>query len=442
MNYFILFIISFINFNLIFASFTEEFYANWLGKYRKVSGNQNPPRRYKEWIAAATKLNVSIEPEIFKPIFEHLAHFKETGISVPQVRDYLRKIKEFRPTRWDIKGLDTEGLRRNRLHLRDFLYHESFDLLMDLLDPSFACVAIIQQYDEGMVSPADDDQSKGYTDMSDVFRRSADMRKELGEYSDNFMLLQAPTSFHVIPIYAPVFGVYRLKGAKDILFASDQTGFGYYEDRELPIAISAPRWEDKKDAAMFRGSATGINYVKAIKDGIPLTNNPRFKLHQMTELQKAGKLQCNVPLDFGISDLRFSGYPAFVTDAVTKQFNEVSKANISEQFKYKYLVVVDGNGAADRTSLFMASGSLVFLATVLEDWTSNQIIPGEHYIKIKPDLSDLIEKLEWAADNDAEAKRIAQNGREFVLKTMTKSNRQIYNALLFMEYQALFDKEK
>ena len=64
---------------------------------------------------------------------------------------------------------------------------------MDLLDPSFACVAIIQQYDEGMVSPADDDQSKGYTDMSDVFRRrSADMERTRGIFRQ-FYALQAPT---------------------------------------------------------------------------------------------------------------------------------------------------------------------------------------------------------------------------------------------------------
>ena len=46
----------------------------------------------------------------------------------------------------------------------------------------------------------------------------------------------------------------------------------------------------------------------------------------MTELQKAGKLQCNVPLDFGISDLRFSGYPAFVTDAVYKTIQRSVKS--------------------------------------------------------------------------------------------------------------------
>ena len=111
------------------------------------------------------------------------------------------------------------------------------------------------------------------------------------------------------------------------------------------------------------------------------------------------------------------------------------------QFENKYIVIVDGNGAADRISFYMASGSLILMATIHEDWAINQIIPGEHFIKIKPDLSDPIEKIEWAADNDEEAKRIAQNGKEFALKYLRRPNVKIYNAMLFMEYQALFQKE-
>ena len=41
--------------------------------------------------------------------------------------------------------------------------------------------------------------------------------------------------------------------------------------------------------------------LKAVDAGIPVTNSPRFKLHQMSDMQKAGKLNCKVPLDFGIS---------------------------------------------------------------------------------------------------------------------------------------------
>ena len=250
-------------------------------------------------------MNVSIEPSHYKKIFEHLAHFKKTGISVSEVKDYLKKIKEFDPTRLDIVGLDTKDMMNSR-HLNGWLYSDCFKLLSEVLDPEIDSYGIVQKFDEGMVIPADEDQFKIYADMTDVFNRSEGMRREFGEYADKVILLQAPTSFHVIPFHAPVFGTYKLKGAQDILFATDQTGIGYYE-RDLHSALNSPTWENKKFVANFRGSATGIDYDKAVKEGFPITNNPRFKLHEMTVLQQEGKLKCKVPLDFGVSNLLLEG---------------------------------------------------------------------------------------------------------------------------------------
>ena len=83
---------------------------------------------------------------------------------------------------------------------------------------------------------------------------------------------------------------------------------------------------------------------------------------------------------------------------------------------------------------------MIFLATLHEDWVINQLIDGVHYIQVKPDLSDLIEKLEWAAENDAKAKEIAKNGKLFASAKLDATNMQVYNAFLLMEYQNLFAK--
>jgi hypothetical protein len=40
----------------------------------------------------------------------------------------------------------------------------------------------------------------------------------------------------------------------------------------------------------------------------------------------------------------------------------------------------------------------------------------EHYIPIKPDLSDIEEKYKWAIENDDKCKKIAENGRIFAEK--------------------------
>ena len=101
-------------------------------------------------------------------------------------------------------------------------------------------------------------------------------------------------------------------------------------------------------------------------------------------------------------------------------------------------MIVDGNGWPDRVAINLLSGSLVFIATIHDEWVLNQLIDGVHYIKVKPDLSDLIEKIDWAAQHDQEAKKIAQNGRKFASEKFNLEQVQVYNAFLMMEYQNLF----
>jgi hypothetical protein len=41
--------------------------------------------------------------------------------------------------------------------------------------------------------------------------------------------------------------------------------------------------------------------------------------------------------------------------------------------------------------------------------------PYVHYLPIKHDMSDLLEKIQWAKTHDAECRQIAKTGRQFAL---------------------------
>lgn len=69
------------------AELNDEFYNNWLEKYRAVSGNVHPPKRFKTWIQEVNRMGVSVEPSIYKPIFEHLKYLKDLRMSVDKVRN-------------------------------------------------------------------------------------------------------------------------------------------------------------------------------------------------------------------------------------------------------------------------------------------------------------------------------------------------------------------
>jgi hypothetical protein len=51
-------------------------------------------------------------------------------------------------------------------------------------------------------------------------------------------------------------------------------------------------------------------------------------------------------------------------------------------------------------------------------WYYDRIRPWEHFVPVRSDMTDLIEKIDWARSNDTDARRIAQNGRAFA-RSMT-----------------------
>ena len=60
----------------------------------------------------------------------------------------------------------------------------------------------------------------------------------------------------------------------------------------------------------------------------------------------------------------------------------------------------------------------------------SDIKPDVHYIPIKADLSDLIEKIQWAKTHDAEVKQIGLNGRRYAENFLLPKDIICYHAVL------------
>jgi serine/threonine protein kinase len=93
-----------------------------------------------------------------------------------------------------------------------------------------------------------------------------------------------------------------------------------------------------------------------------------------------------------------------------------------QQSSYKYIVHVDGHVSAFRLSLELSMGSVILLVdSEWKIWYRDLLLPfGDkynetlaHYVPIKEDLSDLIEKIQWCRDNDKKCEQIAKNGLDF-----------------------------
>lgn len=62
----------------------------------------------------------------------------------------------------------------------------------------------------------------------------------------------------------------------------------------------------------------------------------------------------------------------------------------------------------------------------------HRLTPWVHYVPVKRDLSDLIEKVEWAKANDEMAKTIAKNGANFARNNLLPQHIFCYHVSLFL----------
>jgi hypothetical protein len=101
-------------------------------------------------------------------------------------------------------------------------------------------------------------------------------------------------------------------------------------------------------------------------------------------------------------------------------------------FQYKYQINIDGTVAAYRFPYLLAGDALVFKQnSKYYEHFYKQLEPGEHYIPFKSDLSDLVDRIHWAKDNDAEAQRIARTGQKFAQENLMPQDVFCYHAVLF-----------
>lgn len=101
-------------------------------------------------------------------------------------------------------------------------------------------------------------------------------------------------------------------------------------------------------------------------------------------------------------------------------------------FDYKYLINVDGTVAAYRLPYLLAGDSLLLKQdSPFYEHFYKKMIANEHYLPFKRDLSNLVEQIKWAKENEEMVLRMIRSANEFVNDNLMPRNIYCYNALLF-----------
>jgi hypothetical protein len=168
--------------------------------------------------------------------------------------------------------------------------------------------------------------------------------------------------------------------------------------------------------AVWRGTTTGMDQLYRNKE-----------LHKYTRLELI-RLSKLYPENL---NAKFTGLVQYVEkhsekflhyiDLNTIHLNKMDKLAL---IKYKYIICADGNVASYSFFWGLASGSVVIKQDSphkqyfeVQEFCPHEIIQDQvHYIKVKRDFSDLMEKINWLKNNENKAREIAENAKEYARK--------------------------
>lgn len=183
-------------------------------------------------------------------------------------------------------------------------------------------------------------------------------------------------------------------------------------------------WEKRIPTAVFRGVATG--------KGTTVMTNQRLRVAQIDhEVNDPTFLDAKLT---GINSRDKVGDDGKVRYIQRNQLPFKVDRNhyipMADQAKYKYVIYIDGHSAASRMSLLLRMGACILkvgsICNAPNLWYSHLLKPWEHYIPIKPDLSDLVETIHWCHNNDSLCNTIANNAYQFYKHQLNQDTIMLY----------------
>ena len=114
----------------------------------------------------------------------------------------------------------------------------------------------------------------------------------------------------------------------------------------------------------------------------------------------------------------------------------IGKLTIKEQLEYKFVLAIEGYDVASNLKWVMSSNSIAVMPRpTCETWfMEGTLIPNYHYIEIKPDFSDLEERLQYYMAHTDEAQAIIEHAHEYIEQFKNKKREQLISLLVLEKY--------
>jgi hypothetical protein len=135
--------------------------------------------------------------------------------------------------------------------------------------------------------------------------------------------------------------------------------------------------------------------------------------------------------------------------AHTNEFFEVKDGfPMDRMYDYKYLPDIDGNSFSGRYRGFLRSTSLPIKATIYNEWHDSRLFPWVHFVPMDNTFIDIYGILDYFmgyeghGNHDEMAKRIAQEGKEWMELVGRKADMKIYVWRVLLEWARICDDNR
>ncbi|MBR5275962.1 MAG: lipopolysaccharide biosynthesis protein [Bacteroidaceae bacterium] len=110
--------------------------------------------------------------------------------------------------------------------------------------------------------------------------------------------------------------------------------------------------------------------------------------------------------------------------------------SVEEHFKCRYIMALEGVDVASNLKWVMSSNCIAVMPRpTYETWfMEGTLIPNYHYIEIKPDYSDLLERIEYYNNHIDEAKEIIKHANEYVEQFRNKHRENLISLAVLAKY--------
>jgi hypothetical protein len=122
----------------------------------------------------------------------------------------------------------------------------------------------------------------------------------------------------------------------------------------------------------------------------------------------------------------------------------VKKISFKKHLTHKFILALEGFDVSTNLKWIMSSNSLAVMPKPkFETWfMEGRLIPDFHYVEIKDDYSDLIERMNFYIEHPEEAEKIIKNANEYISQFKNRKREKIISLMVLRKYFTFASSKK